>query len=87
MSNLVLVVLVGYIIYKESDYYLHYVPNIIKNEIREFLEDDNFMSNIYTRKNYNKKSIYNIINKEVQCEINQEDKEIQYEMSDDLVIL
>lgn len=87
MSNLFLVVLAGYIIYKENDYYLNYVPNIIKNEIREFLEDDNFMSNIYTRKNYNKKSIYNIINKEVQCEINQEDKEIQCEMSDDLVIL
>ena len=86
MSNLFLVVLAGYIIYKENDYYLNYVPNIIKNEIREFLEDDNFMSNIYTRKNYNKKEIYKS-DKQIQCEVEKKDKQIQYEINDDLIIL
>tara|TARA_B000000557_G_C20618010_1_gene376800 strand:- start:340 stop:600 length:261 start_codon:yes stop_codon:yes gene_type:complete len=86
MSILVLSILLSYIIYKESNFYLNYIPNIIKKEIKEYLDDETFMNNIYTRKKYGKKKIEKK-DKEIQCEIEKKDKEIQCEINDDLIIL
>ena len=76
MVDLILFLIV-YVLYKESDNYLNYIPNIIMDELLEY-SDDYLFNNIFIRKGIK----YEIIKKKdigIQCDLA---KDI-----DDMVIL
>lgn len=75
MVDLILFLIV-YVLYKESDNYLNCIPNIILDELLEY-SDDYLFNNIFIRKG----SKYDIIKKDIgiQCDLA---KDI-----DDMVIL
>ena len=76
MINLILFLIV-YVMYKKSDIYLNYIPNIIMDELLEY-SDDYLFNNIFIRKGIK----YEIIKKKdigIQCDLA---KDI-----DDMVIL
>jgi phage anti-repressor protein len=75
MVDLILFLIV-YVLYKESDNYLNYIPNIIMDELLEY-SDDYLFNNIFIRKGIK----YEIIKKDIgiQCDLA---KDI-----DDMVIL
>ncbi len=76
MVNLILFLIV-YVMYKKSDIYLNYIPNIIMDELLEY-SDDYLFNNIFIRKGIK----YEIIKKKdigIQCDLA---KDI-----DDMVIL
>ena len=75
--NLIFLILIVYVLYKESNNYLNYIPNIIIDELLEY-SDDYLFNNIFIRKGIK----YEIIKKKdigIQCDLA---KDI-----DDMVIL
>lgn len=85
MFSLLLIILVSYLIYKESDFYLYFISDIVRLD----LEEDYLIDSIFIKKN--SKMYYNIkVDKEVQCNKLTEEKGIQCNLInelDDLVVL